>query len=89
MNIVFQRGSHNLSLFNELNYGSFGSVWKTRVNGFSSSIYSDYDCKLILGSIKLGNLLQYKINVKSAAILLKAGVANTINFEQANQQKKR
>lgn len=87
MNMVFQRGSGRTSLYNELNYGSFGSVWKTRVNGFSSSIYSDYDCKLILGYIKLSNMLQYKTNT-NVSFVLKAGVATSINFEQSNTQKR-
>ena len=88
MNLIFQRGQRKTSLFNEINYGAFGSTWSTRVNGLSSSIYSLYDCTLILGYLKLSNMLQYKIPVNAININLKAGIFTTVNFEQKNYQKR-
>lgn len=88
MNLVFQRGEGKTSLFNELSYGSFGSKWNTRVNGISSSVYGIYDCELVLGYIKLSNMLQYKIPWNAVDFYLKAGISTTVNFEQTNAQKK-
>lgn len=88
MNLVFQRGERKTSLFNELNYGSFGSKWNTRVNGSSSSVYGIYDCELVLGYVKLSNMLQYKLLQRTVDLYVKAGIATTINFEQKNAQKK-
>lgn len=88
MNLVFQRGQRKASLFNELNYGSFGSKWNTRVNGISNSVYAIYDCELVLGYVKLSNMLQYKLLQRTVDLYVKAGISTTVNFEQKNAQKK-
>lgn len=85
--LTFQRGARRVSLYNELNYGSYSSTWTQRVDGYSSTTYKMYDCDLAVGYLKVSNMLQYKIPVSHFELLLKGGLLNCFNFEQRNYQK--
>lgn len=85
--LTFQRGARRVSLYNEVNYGSYSSTWTKRIDGFSSTTYRMYDCDLAVGYIKLSNMLQYKIPAGNADLLIKGGLLNCFNIEQRNYQK--
>ncbi len=87
LNLAFPRNFGNLSLQNELQYSRFGFEAQYREDIITNVIYNIHSMELVYSSIKMNNLLRYRILHRPVDVYLNAGISNGFYIEETNYRR--
>jgi hypothetical protein len=87
LNISLPRNFGNFSIQNELQYSRFGFEAQYREDRIPNVIFNVHSMELVFSSIKLNNLIRYRLLRQPVELYLNAGISNGFYIEETNYRR--